>query len=112
MAFRMAMARPPDANETATCRDLLSDEFSLWTFARVEGVEPTNNFMERLVRLAVLWRRRSFGCNSGAGCRFVERILTVVQTCRLRERNVVEYLTRAVREHRAGREYANLLAQG
>ena len=74
-------------------------------------MEPTNNFMERLVRLAVLWRRRSFGCNSEAGCRFVERILTVVQTCRLRERNVLEYLTRAVQEHRAGREYANLLAQ-
>jgi transposase len=94
------------------CENLLNLEAALWTFARVEGVEPTNNFMERLVRRAVLWRRRSFGCNSGAGCRFVERILTVVQTCRLRERNVVEYLTRAVQEHRAGREYANLLAPG
>jgi transposase len=71
------------------CANLLSLEAALWTFARVEGVEPTNNFMERLVRLAVLWRRRSFGCNSGAGCRFVERILTVVQTCRLRERNIL-----------------------
>jgi transposase len=84
-------------------------ESALWTFARVEGVEPTNNYMERLVRLAVLWRRRSFGCNSVAGCRFVERILTVVQTCRLRERNIIEYLTTAVQAHRSGREYAKLL---
>jgi transposase len=100
-----------DARVAKFCENLLNLEPALWTFARVEGVEPTNNFMERLVRLAVLWRRRSFGCNSQAGCRFVERILTVVQTCRLRERNILEYLTRAVQEHRAGREYANLLAQ-
>jgi transposase len=101
-----------DARVAKFCENLLNLEAALWTFARVEGVEPTNNFMERLVRLAVLWRRRSFGCNSVAGCRFVERILTVVQTCRLRDRNVLEYLTQAVQEHRSGREYANLLAQG
>jgi transposase len=85
-----------DARVAKFCENLLNLEAALWTFARVEGVEPTNNFMERLVRLAVLGRRRSFGCKSGAGCRFVERILTVVQTCRLRERNVLAYLTRAV----------------
>jgi transposase len=101
-----------DARVAKFCMNLLSLESALWTFARVEGVEPTNNFMERLVRRAVLWRRRSFGCNSVAGCRFVERILTVVQTCRLRERNILEYLTHAVQEHRAGRIYANLLAEG
>jgi transposase len=99
-----------DGRVAKFCANLLKLESALWTFARVEGVEPTNNFMERLVRLAVLWRRRSFGCNSVVGCRFVERILTVVQTCRLRERNVLEYLTQAVRAHRSGREYAKLLA--
>jgi transposase len=98
-----------DARVAKFCENLLMLEPALWTFARVEGVEPTNNFMERLVRLAVLWRRRSFGCNSVAGCRFVERILTVVQTCRLRERNILEYLTAAVQAHRSGREYAQLL---
>jgi transposase len=101
-----------DARVAKFCVNLIHLEAALWTFARVEGVEPTNNFMERLVRLAVLWRRRSFGCNSAAGCRFVERILTVVQTCHLRERNILEYLTHAVQEHRSGRTYANLLAQG
>jgi transposase len=98
-----------DARVAKFCENLLNLESALWTFARVEGVEPTNNYMERLVRLAVLWRRRSFGCNSVVGCRFVERILTVVQTCRLREKNIVEYLTAAVQAHRSGREYAKLL---
>jgi transposase len=91
-----------DARVAKFCENLLQLEVALWTFARVEGVEPTNNFMERLVRRAVLWRRRSFGCNSEVGCRFVERILTVVQTCRLRRTNTLEYLTQAVHAHRAG----------
>jgi transposase len=93
------------------CTHLIELEPALWTFAKVEGVEPTNNFMERLVRRAVLWRRRSFGCDSEAGCRFVERILTVVQTCRLRGINTLEYLARAVAAHRSGQECPRLLAQ-
>src|SRR5450755_998172 len=97
-----------DARVEKFGENLLNLEAALWTFARVEGVEPTNNFMERLVRLAVLWRRRSFGCNSVAGCRFVERILTVVQTCRLKNRNTVDYLREAVHAHRAGKPCPSL----
>jgi transposase len=92
------------------CENLINLESALWTFAKVEGVEPTNNFMERLVRLAVLWRRRSFGSNSEAGCRFVERILTVVQTCRLKKNNTLEYLTRAVCARRNSCPCPSLLA--
>jgi transposase len=98
-----------DARVAKFCENLINLESALWTFARVEGVEPTNNFMERLVRLAVLWRRRSFGCNSDVGCRFVERILTVVQTCRLRRANTLEYLAQAVHAHRAGTACPHLL---
>jgi transposase len=99
-----------DARVAKFCENLIHLEAALWTFANTEGVEPTNNFMERLVRLAVLWRRRSFGCNSEAGCRFVERILTVVQTCRLTERNIVEYLRQAVQAHRASKPCPRLIA--
>jgi transposase len=100
-----------DARVAAFCANLIQLEPALWLFAKREGVEPTNNFMERLVRRAVLWRRRSFGCNSEVGCRFVERILTVVQTCRLNARNSLEYLTDAVRAKRSGQESPKLLAQ-
>lgn len=100
-----------DTRVAKFCANLIQLEAALWTFAKVEGVEPTNNFMERLVRLAVLWRRRSFGCNSEAGCRFVERILTVVQTCRLNANNTLEYLARAVHAHRSGLECPRLLVQ-
>lgn len=91
-----------DARVTKFCENVLVLEPALWTFVTQEGVEPTNNFMERLLRRAVLWRKRSFGCNSTRGCRFVERILTAVQTCRLRGRNVLEHLHRAIQAHRLG----------
>lgn len=43
-----------------TCQNLLEVEEALWTFVRVEGVEPTNNAAERAVRAGVLWRKGSF----------------------------------------------------
>jgi transposase len=101
-----------DARVAKFCANLIHLELALWTFAKVEGVEPTNNFMERLVRLAVLWRRRSFGCNSESGCRFVERILTVIQTCRLNHKNPLEYLTQAVHASRIGQTSPKLLCEG
>ncbi len=99
-----------DARVAKFCANVLELESALWTFVAQEGVEPTNNHMERLVRRAVLWRRRSFGCNSPSGCRFVERILTVVQTSRLRGRNVLEYLCSAVQNHRHGLSCPGLLS--
>jgi transposase len=101
-----------DTKAAAFCENVLALEPALWTFARVEGVEPTNNFMERLLRRAVLWRKRSFGCWSPAGCRFVERILTVVQTCRLQGQNVLEYLHNALCAHRSKQSCPKLLHAG
>ena len=91
------------------CANVQKLEVALWTFVVTEGVEPTNNFMERLLRRAVLWRKRSFGCWSKAGCRFVERILTVVQTRRLQQKNVLEYLHDAILAHRTGQTCPSLM---
>lgn len=98
-----------DATVAAFCANLQELEAALWTFATVEGVEPTNNFMERLLRRAVLWRKRSFGCWSESGCRFVERILTVVQTRRLQAKSVLEYLHDAILAQRNGQSCPKLL---
>lgn len=54
-----------------------------------------NNIAERLLRRAVLWRRRSFGTQSDVGSRFVERMLTTVTTLRQQKRDVLDYLTEA-----------------
>ena len=81
---------------------LLARDPMLWLFSTVEGVEPTNNHAERVQRRAVLWRKKSFGCQSQTGCRFVERILTVVQSLRLQSRNTLELLGRGIAAHRQG----------
>jgi transposase len=77
------------------CGEILALEAALWTFVHVEGLEPTNNAGERILRQGVLWRKGSFGTDSPKGSRFVERILTVVTTLRLQKRNVLDYMTAA-----------------
>ena len=101
-----------DPTVAAFCGNLLELEQALWTFAREEGVGPTNNHIERLLRRAVLWRKRSFGSQSEAGCRFVERILTVVQTRRLQDKSVLEYLHDALVAKRAGLPCPRLVPEG
>jgi len=98
---------------TATfCRHLVAAEEALWTFTREEGVEPTNNHIEQQLRRAVLWRKNAFGSGSADGSRFVERMLTVVQTLRLQQRPVLDYLHQAVVAHRAGQPAPKLLPSG
>jgi len=81
----------------ALCRDLQEKWGALWTFLFHEGVEPTNNHAERVLRPAVLWRKTSFGHQSETGKQYVERMLTVVTTLRLQGRNVLSYLEAACR---------------
>jgi transposase len=85
----------PDRKAAALCRQLTKWWAALWTFARVEGVEPTNNLAERALRPAVLWRKGSFGSDSEVGCRFAERLLTVVATCRQQGRPLLDLLVAA-----------------
>ena len=97
------------AKTEAVCRDLLACQTSLWTFASATGVEPTNNAAERAVRHAVCWRKTSYGTDGETGSRFVERILTVVASCRSQCRGVLEFLTRAVDPERDSSQKLTLL---
>jgi len=69
---------------------------ALWTFAVEEGVEPTNNRAERALRFAVLWRKIMQGSYNEKGARWVERILSVRETCRLRGLPTFPVLVEAV----------------
>jgi transposase len=75
------------------CRKVLEVERHLWTFGAAEGVAPDNNAAERALRHGVIWRKQSLGTASEAGSRFVERMLSVVETCRRRGGDVASYLT-------------------
>lgn len=93
------------------CRDIQKHEPAMWTFVRVEGVNPTNNHAERVIRPAVIWRKTSFGTQSDAGSTFVERMLTVAGTLRLQGRNILDYLTEACEAALFNRPAPSLLPQ-
>jgi transposase len=93
----------------ATCGELLRLWDCLWTFTRIAGVEPTNNAAERALRHAVIWRRVSGGTDSEGGSRFVERMLSIVATCRQRGCGVLEYLTECHRARLGSRSIPSLV---
>lgn len=102
-------ARQGDRKAAGMARDILKVEPALWTFATVEGVEPTNNAAEQVIRTGVMWRKTSFGTDSRAGSRFVERLLTVTTTLRQQARHLLDYLTSACRALLAHQEPPSLL---
>jgi transposase len=65
----------------ATARRLADNVLHLAAFLYLDGVEPTNNRAERALRFGVLWRKISFGSDSDSGCRWTERVLTLVASC-------------------------------
>jgi hypothetical protein len=83
----------------ATCNRLLKLKEALWTFVSIEGVEPTNNLAEQVIRWYVIWRKICLGTQSKRGSIYVERILTVVGSCKLQKRNVLEFIHTAISAH-------------
>ena len=86
--------RSDDAGRFA--RRLLREMDSLWVFLAHHGVEPTNNRAERALRFGVLWRKRSLGTASDKGNHWVERILSLKETCRLHARATYTVLVDAI----------------
>jgi transposase len=90
-------------------KEMLKLEWAFWTFIDTPGVEPTNNFAERQIRHAVLWRKGCFGTDSPAGSRFVERMLTTITSLRLQKRNVLEFITTACNAQLTGAPAPSLI---
>jgi transposase len=106
----VAGTRCRDPAARTLCNSLTKIERSLFVFARAQGVEPTNNTGERGIRPAVQWRKICFGTQSENGSRFVERILTVVATCRAQQRPLLPYLRQVLAAADAGDEIPSLVA--
>jgi transposase len=94
--------RSDDAGRFA--RRVLWEMDSLWVFLSHQGVEPTNNRGERALRFGVLWRKRSSGTASEKGSRWVERILSLKETCRLRAISTYQVLVDAVSSFFCGQQ--------
>jgi len=96
---------------TGICNELYDRRQHLWTFTRVEGIEPTNNSAERALRPAVIYRKLSFGTQSAAGSRYLERILTVSETCRQQGRSAYQFLIEAMEASFASQRPPSLIPQ-
>jgi transposase len=83
-------------NSRNIAKDLLRQWGAMWTFVKDDAAFPTNNEAESALRKAVLWRKGSFGINSEAGARFVERILTLAGTTHRRGIDLLGWLTEAI----------------
>lgn len=82
-----------------TCFEILKIKVALWTFIDKIGVEPTNNIAEQVLRKIVIWRKICFGTWSANGTLYLERVMTVVATCRLQNRSVYGFLCAAIQSH-------------
>jgi len=58
----------------------------------------------------VIWRKLSFGTQSASGSRFVETLLSVIETCRQQTRNVFAFVTAAIEANFAGISGPGLLS--
>jgi transposase len=77
-------------------RRLQRDMASLWVLLCEHGVATTNNRAERALRCAVLWRKGSHGTASDKGNRWVERSVSLRQTCRQLGQSTFRVLVDAV----------------
>jgi transposase len=109
---RMQVVQHDGHDLSSLCQELLRLWDALWTFAEVDGIEPTNNAAERALRPAVLWRKGSYGTQSDGGSRFVERMLTVSATCQQHQRPLFPYLIAAVTAYWANQPAPKLLPAG
>lgn len=94
-----------------TCFEILKIKTALWTFIDKIGIEPTNNIAEQVLRKIVIWRKVCFGTWSANGTLYLERVMTVVATCRLQKRSVYGFLREAIQAHLERRKSPSLLPE-
>jgi transposase len=90
------------------CAHLIMRCEAIWTFTERE-CPPTNNLAEQGMRKPVLWRRNCLGSQSERGCRFVERMLTTVESLRAQGRDVLAFLVESMSAAAQGRAPPSLV---
>lgn len=79
-----------------TCTNIWESVDSLWSFFDVPNVPPTNNHAERQLRPLVISKKLTFGTQSERGSRFIERIFSVVATCKQQKKDLLTFIIDAL----------------
>jgi transposase len=97
----------PDAQRIANRMRQYGESY--FTFITTPGLEPTNNLAEQAIRFLTIDRHITQGTRGENGCRWSERIWTVLATCALQGRSAYDYLVDVVQAHFNGRPIPSLL---
>lgn len=99
LMFTLSLWQDEDNDAGKLSRQILREIDNLWVFLEHQGIEPTNNRAERALRFGVIWRKCSLGTQSEKGNRWVERILTLKETCRLRSERTFPILVDCIKSY-------------
>lgn len=92
-----AITRVPDARESQNLANRFRQHGeSYLRFITTPGIAPTNNVAEQAIRFVVIDRKVTQGSRSEWGRRWLERIWTVIATCRQQGRSIFEFLSETV----------------
>lgn len=93
-----------------TCENILELQNSLWHFFENPDIPPTNNHAERQLRPLVISKKLTFGTQSDRGSRFIERIFTVVTSCKQQGRDVLAFVTEAIQRYFLNKKAPSLVS--
>lgn len=85
---------------------------SLWNFFEIPNVPPTNNHAERQLRPLVISKKLTFGTQSERGSRFIERIFSIVATCKQQQKDVLVFIMDALQRWVSIHQKLNAPLQG
>ena len=88
----------------ALAKEILNDWEAIVAFVKNPELPPTNNEAERTLRHAVIARNIGFGTRTSEGSLAYSSLLSVIETCRLRDINPWIYIAQVLANARTGIE--------
>lgn len=98
----------PIQRNQGRCRKPKEHSQSLWLFLTNSKIPLTNNEAERRLRSFVIQRKISYGTTSDAGDKFRDRVHSLIETCKNRQKSSLETLTRIVTAVISQQPYPNV----
>jgi len=100
---------PPSADAQRIAKRLREYGAAYFEFITTPNLEPTNNLAEQAIRFVTIDRHITQGTRGENGCRWSERIWTVLASCALQGRSAFDYLVQVVQADFNGQPSPTLL---